>query len=335
MAEARMAFYEETVLPLITRVIAGVDHWLTPMFDPRSRSSISIPTRFRRFHQARRAMEQIPERRFPHAQRKTRSRGYGPAAGGDTLPGADDDDGDSDEDDPVDFLYPDTAVVAPDWEDAKRRPQAGRAKFNPNHDELGRFTFGLGGGNDSDDEDDDSGDEAAPDESQQGYGLFGGLDQPRSVTEVSDSTSPATYPTSTISSLSDAQRVVNDFSAHHLGRDNECVSLVHSLAPDLPPASQWLPGDKVQDNTSIPVGTPIATFNFQGQSGTTGYGPPDSPGGEQGQSHAGIYLGQDASGLSILHQWSGSNGPRIETIPWGPWGKTGQEGGSRYYTIGH
>jgi HK97 family phage portal protein len=33
MAEARMAFYEETVLPLLTRVIASVDHWLTPMFD--------------------------------------------------------------------------------------------------------------------------------------------------------------------------------------------------------------------------------------------------------------------------------------------------------------
>jgi len=27
MAEARMALYEETVLPLVTRVIAGFDHW--------------------------------------------------------------------------------------------------------------------------------------------------------------------------------------------------------------------------------------------------------------------------------------------------------------------
>jgi HK97 family phage portal protein len=33
MAEARMAFYEETILPLVTRVIAGFDHWLTTMFD--------------------------------------------------------------------------------------------------------------------------------------------------------------------------------------------------------------------------------------------------------------------------------------------------------------
>ena len=32
MAEARLAFYEDTVLPLLTRVIAGFDHWLAPMF---------------------------------------------------------------------------------------------------------------------------------------------------------------------------------------------------------------------------------------------------------------------------------------------------------------
>ena len=27
-----MALYEETVLPLVNRVIAGFDHWLTPMY---------------------------------------------------------------------------------------------------------------------------------------------------------------------------------------------------------------------------------------------------------------------------------------------------------------
>ena len=30
--QARLAFYEETVVPLITRVIAGIDHWLCPMY---------------------------------------------------------------------------------------------------------------------------------------------------------------------------------------------------------------------------------------------------------------------------------------------------------------
>lgn len=33
MAEARLALYEETILPLVSRVIAAFDHWLTPMFD--------------------------------------------------------------------------------------------------------------------------------------------------------------------------------------------------------------------------------------------------------------------------------------------------------------
>lgn len=32
-AEARLAFYEETVLPHLTRVTAGFDHWLCPMYD--------------------------------------------------------------------------------------------------------------------------------------------------------------------------------------------------------------------------------------------------------------------------------------------------------------
>ncbi len=33
MAEARLAFYEETVLPLLARIVAAFDHWLVPMFD--------------------------------------------------------------------------------------------------------------------------------------------------------------------------------------------------------------------------------------------------------------------------------------------------------------
>jgi HK97 family phage portal protein len=32
LSEARVAFYEETVLPLVTRVVAAFDHWLTPLF---------------------------------------------------------------------------------------------------------------------------------------------------------------------------------------------------------------------------------------------------------------------------------------------------------------
>ena len=76
------------------------------------------------------------------------------------------------------------------------------------------------------------------------------------------------------------------------------------------------------------MGTPIATFNFNGA-----YGPPDSPGGDYGVSHTGIYLGQDATGVQILDQYKNSGGASIHTIPWSAWGTNTAEGGSRYYTI--
>ncbi len=49
MEQARLAFYEETVLPQITRAISGIDHWLCPMyadtpeldFDPDSVSALT------------------------------------------------------------------------------------------------------------------------------------------------------------------------------------------------------------------------------------------------------------------------------------------------------
>jgi len=49
MEQARLAFYEETILPIITRTIAAMDHWLCPMygdtpeldFDPDSISALT------------------------------------------------------------------------------------------------------------------------------------------------------------------------------------------------------------------------------------------------------------------------------------------------------
>jgi hypothetical protein len=84
----------------------------------------------------------------------------------------------------------------------------------------------------------------------------------------------------------------------------------------------------VEGATDIAPGTPIATFNFDGA-----YGPPDSPGGASGVSHTGIYLGQDASGVQIFDQWSGSGGAQIHTIPWSSWSGGTAEAGSHYYTI--
>ena len=114
----------------------------------------------------------------------------------------------------------------------------------------------------------------------------------------------------------------------YYGANEQCVSLTRNFDSSLPPSSQWQQGELVEGATDVAPGTPIATFNFDGA-----YGPPDSPGGASGVSHTGIYLGQDASGVQILDQWSGSGGAQIHTIPWSSWGGNAAEAGSHYYTI--
>jgi hypothetical protein len=124
--------------------------------------------------------------------------------------------------------------------------------------------------------------------------------------------------------LADYQQYVGSY----YGANEQCVSLTRDFDSSLAPSSQWQQGELVQGATDIAPGTPIATFNFNGA-----YGPPDSPGGASGVSHTGIYLGQDASGVQILDQWSGSGGASIHTIPWSSWGGNTAEAGSHYYTI--
>ncbi|MDX2027689.1 MAG: phage portal protein [Alphaproteobacteria bacterium] len=85
MAEARLAFYEETVLPLLTRVIAGFDHWLTPMFDdtlrldydPDAISALAV----------RREMQwsKLQAADFLTVNEKRAAAGYEPIEGGDEL----------------------------------------------------------------------------------------------------------------------------------------------------------------------------------------------------------------------------------------------------------
>ena len=124
--------------------------------------------------------------------------------------------------------------------------------------------------------------------------------------------------------LADYQQYVGSY----YGANEQCVSLTRDFNSSLAPSSQWQQGEQVEGATDIAPGTPIATFNFNGA-----YGPPDSPGGESGVSHTGIYLGQDSSGVQILDQWSGSGGASIHTIPWSSWGGNTAEAGSHYYTI--
>ncbi|GAC1342954.1 MAG: hypothetical protein NVSMB18_17900 [Acetobacteraceae bacterium] len=94
----------------------------------------------------------------------------------------------------------------------------------------------------------------------------------------------------------------------YLGRSTgtgQCVALVQSAQPSLGRTRTWSCGDKVQGNTTLAPGTPIATFDrSQRYANAT-----------DGSSHAAIYLGQDAHGLQVMDQWAGSKAS-IRTILW-------------------
>jgi hypothetical protein len=138
----------------------------------------------------------------------------------------------------------------------------------------------------------------------------------------------------TITSREAAEKFVRDSRGQSCGGDGQCASLVKALVADVPRhTSLWQRGTQVLGNKNLPIGTPIATFNSYGEPGTNGYGPPGSLGGKSGESHTGLYLGQNADGIIILHQWEHSGGPRIDTIPWGEWNGSSKESGDKYYTI--
>lgn len=87
MAEARLALYEETVLPLVNRVIGAFDHWLSPMyeggleldFDPDEVSALAL----RRDTQ----WNKLQATDFLTINEKRHAIGYGPIEGGDVLDG--------------------------------------------------------------------------------------------------------------------------------------------------------------------------------------------------------------------------------------------------------
>jgi HK97 family phage portal protein len=83
-AEARLAFYEETVLPLIERVRASLDHGLTPLFDAdltldADTDAVSALTMRRDA-----LWEKVGKADFLTVNEKREALGYGPVAGGDT-----------------------------------------------------------------------------------------------------------------------------------------------------------------------------------------------------------------------------------------------------------
>ena len=159
---------------------------------------------------------------------------------------------------------------------------------------------------------------------QGGATLQSGVGSGTTGTQGTSGTQGSSGTGASAATLADYQQYVGSY----YGANEQCVSLTRDFDSSLPPSSQWQQGELVEGATDIAPGTPIATFNFNGA-----YGPSDSPGGESGVSHTGIYLGQDASGVQILDQWSGSGGASIHTIPWSTWGGNTAEAGSHYYTI--
>jgi hypothetical protein len=155
---------------------------------------------------------------------------------------------------------------------------------------------------------------------QSGVGSGTNGTQGASGTQGSSGTnSPASAAT-----LADYQQYVGSY----YGANEQCVSLTRDFDSALPPSSLWQQGEQVEGATDIAPGTPIATFNFNGA-----YGPPDSPGGRIRRQSYRHLSWQDASGVQILDQWSGSGGASIHTIPWSSWGGNTAEAGSHYYTI--
>ncbi len=105
----------------------------------------------------------------------------------------------------------------------------------------------------------------------------------------------------------------------------ECADLTNYFGK-VGPASAWKPGADVRTNPP-PPGTPVATSNFEGS-----YGPPGLRGGTSSVSHTGLYLGQDAQGIYLLHQWR-NQPPTISKVKWESWNGNTYEAGGQYKVI--
>jgi hypothetical protein len=84
----------------------------------------------------------------------------------------------------------------------------------------------------------------------------------------------------------------------------QCVAFVQWVT-GAPLTHFWKQGQLVKGATELPVGSAIATFSPPDAKHETAYYANDM----HGLSHAAIYLGQDASGLQVMDQWSHAPGP--------------------------
>nr|WP_318655157.1 BPSL0067 family protein [Methylocapsa sp. RX1] len=100
----------------------------------------------------------------------------------------------------------------------------------------------------------------------------------------------------------------------------ECVALVQATS-NVGLTATWSPGQQVQGNTDIPVGSVIATFGSDGTYTNT-----------YSQSHAAIYLGQDSTGILVEDQWL-NHPASTRVIPWTT--SNSYESGSQFYVVSH
>jgi hypothetical protein len=100
----------------------------------------------------------------------------------------------------------------------------------------------------------------------------------------------------------------------------QCVALAQATS-DVGLTATWVPGERIQGATDIPVGTVIATF---GEDGTYTNTP--------GQSHTAIYLGQDDRGIQVMDQWVGQPA-HVRWINWTT--DNSYESGSKFYVVSH
>jgi hypothetical protein len=101
----------------------------------------------------------------------------------------------------------------------------------------------------------------------------------------------------------------------------QCVAFVQ-IAASAPLTAQWRRGSKVRGNFALPAGSAIATFDETGRYANS----------TSGESHAAIYMSQDASGLHVWDQWSGQPVHQREIRFRGGSGKAVNDG-DRYFVI--
>jgi len=83
---------------------------------------------------------------------------------------------------------------------------------------------------------------------------------------------------------------------------HQCVALIKHYAR-APAASLWREGAIVKGNMLLKKGTAIATF-VGGKYPSQGTG-----------NHAAFYVSQDASGITVVDQWTGSPTIMMRTLP--------------------